>query len=175
MSKIPRAEWGVISMRHARGETIAKIAQDYGCTAPAIHYILKRQKHHADPVPAAAEAERRRAPQPAPPPVNGNRAGADEPVGERSFPGPAAARRVPALVAGLDARLHNEAEAVIAEFRDSFDAALAAGSPPARARLRRAAAELMRIGARTTIVLDRLGARETAARHGRDASRAPVR
>jgi hypothetical protein len=39
-----------------------------------------------------------------------------------------------------------------------FDAALAEGSPHERARLREAASNLMRVAARTTIVLDRLSA-----------------
>src|SRR5579875_227128 len=64
MSKIPQGEWNAIAARHARGETIAKIAHDYGCTAPAIHYILKRQRERtgpaatgaADPAAPASEA-----------------------------------------------------------------------------------------------------------------------
>jgi hypothetical protein len=59
---------------------------------------------------------------------------------------------------GLDDELHRRAEAAIALFRSSFDAALSEGSPCVRERLRQAAAELMRVAARTTIVLDRLNA-----------------
>ena len=43
-------------------------------------------------------------------------------------------------------------------FRSSFDAALMEGSPGVRERLRQAAADLMRVAARTTIVLDRVTA-----------------
>jgi hypothetical protein len=56
----------------------------------------------------------------------------------------------------LDAELHADVEAAILVFRSSFDAALADNSPVARERLRLAASDLMRVAARTTIVLDRL-------------------
>lgn len=67
---------------------------------------------------------------------------------------------------GLDSELHDRAEAAIETFRSSFDAALAEGSPRERARLREAASNLMRVAARTTIVLDRLNA--LSERSGRD-------
>src|SRR5215813_73523 len=44
MSKIPQGEWNAIAARYAEGESISRIAQSYGCTPPAIHYILKRNK-----------------------------------------------------------------------------------------------------------------------------------
>jgi len=59
---------------------------------------------------------------------------------------------------GLDDELHNRAEAAIETFRSCFDAALVDGSPQDRARLRQAASDLMRVAARTTMVLDRLSA-----------------
>ena len=52
----------------------------------------------------------------------------------------------------------DRAEAAIETFRSCFDAALAEGSSHERARLRQAASDLMRVAARTTIVLDRLNA-----------------
>jgi len=66
--------------------------------------------------------------------------------------------RASAFAAGLDRELHGRAEAAIEAFRSSFDAALADGSPVVRERLRQAASDLMRVAARTTIVLDRLNA-----------------
>jgi hypothetical protein len=63
-----------------------------------------------------------------------------------------------AFTAGLDSELHGRAEAAIEAFRSSFDAALAEGSPIVRERLRQAASDLMRVAARTTIVLDRMNA-----------------
>ena len=66
--------------------------------------------------------------------------------------------RASAFAAGLDRELHGRAEAAIEAFRSSFDAALVEGSPVVRERLRQAASDLMRVAARTTIVLDRLNA-----------------
>jgi hypothetical protein len=40
--KIPRNEWPRILSKYASGESIAQIGRDYGCTAPAIRYIIKR-------------------------------------------------------------------------------------------------------------------------------------
>jgi hypothetical protein len=66
--------------------------------------------------------------------------------------------RASALNDGLDVELHSRAEAAIETFRSCFDAALAEGSPQDCARLRQAASDLMRVAARTTMVLDRLSA-----------------
>jgi hypothetical protein len=40
--KIARKEWPKIVGRYKSGETIASIGRGYGCTAPAIRYIIKR-------------------------------------------------------------------------------------------------------------------------------------
>jgi hypothetical protein len=47
MSKIPQGEWSAIAARYAKGESISRIAQSYGCTPPAIHYILKQSRRKA--------------------------------------------------------------------------------------------------------------------------------
>ncbi len=52
MSKIPQGDWNAIAARYAKGESITRIAQSYGCTPPAIHYILKRSKQRAAQYPA---------------------------------------------------------------------------------------------------------------------------
>jgi hypothetical protein len=199
MSKIPQGEWSAIAARYAKGESITRIAQSYGCTPPAIHYILKRSKqraaHNAEQrlntqpesvmsvpgepsrptIPAASRAVEPRIEE------HGDRRSAlgeigalaarpaePRPVREAttSMPSeriqPAFAQRAavgaPALTAGLDSELHGRAEAAIAAFRSSFNAALVEGSPVVRQQLRRAASDLMRVAARTTIVLDRLNA-----------------
>lgn len=72
-------------------------------------------------------------------------------------PGPAH-RGQPAPLPGLDGELHLRAEAAIETFRSSFDEALTEGSPGVCERLRRAATDLMRVAARTTMVLDRVNA-----------------
>jgi transposase-like protein len=211
MAKIPQGEWSAIAERYSQGESISSIARRYGCTAPAIHYILKRNtestavpNHRPGLAPASTKAEvvqparigggengrsssaltARRAltVQATPPPPKGqyeqksNRDFAPFMDPARTERSPAAplqpergeprrVSRASALKAGLDAELHAEAEAAIHAFRSSFEAALAENVPAMRARLRQTASDLMRVAARTTIVLDRLNAGvRTAAR-----------
>lgn len=207
MSKIPQGEWNAITARHARGETIARIAHDYGCTAPAIHYILKRQKERTGAVSAGvnavaaplvgappampspgmrpatelrsaaglhpvtemrlptqprADAQRRES---APVPAIGLAARAEReeerqrerPEDSRLEPRQPAARGS-ALVADFDTALQSQIEESIEAFRVNLNAALADRSPMRREELRAAASDLMRMTARTMIVLDRLSA-----------------
>jgi hypothetical protein len=200
MSKIPQGEWSAIAARYAKGESITRIAQSYGCTPPAIHYILKRSKQRAAQNPEQrvngksdsamtfpSEPRKSTAPEPSraverrgeengigplvpsefrppagPPPLEPRPP--HQPVtpmlSQRSQPAlpSRGAGRNPAFTIGLDRELHGRAEAAIAAFRSSFDAALVEGSSDARQRLRQAASDLMRVAARTTIVLDRLNA-----------------
>ena len=221
MSKIPQGEWSAIAARHAQGESLSAIARSYGCTPPAIHYVLKRNgrqvveklEQPAEAAPTRSKEPHREAPpqtlrpngeiklslnrtnesasgggrDPAPPasgaahgeqrlapseqhlPPSEPRPVPSEPrpvpSGQRPVPelqqhrGPLhAASRALASTDGLDSELHDRAEAAIETFRSCFDAALAEGSPHDRARLRQAASDLMRVAARTTIVLDRLNA-----------------
>ncbi|MBV8120893.1 MAG: helix-turn-helix domain-containing protein [Alphaproteobacteria bacterium] len=235
MSKIPQGEWNAIAARYQSGESISQIARSYGCTPPAIHYILKRNRqqgpeiatqptalppaeaapvglvraHTSEPTSPAGQHPdrldvgsarsvlvRARVPEPeaalagrsgkftngvprptlavgdAPEPIANLPSGAGlgrgsmtlAPVrGSSGIPAtdPAAGHETVSRSApppGLDNELHLRAEAAIALFRSSFDAALAEGSPSVRERLRQAASDLMRVAARTTIVLDRLNA-----------------
>jgi hypothetical protein len=200
MSKIPQGEWSAIAERHAQGESLSAIARSYGCTPPAIHYVLKRNGRQAvekveqppEPAPSRSNEPHRETPpqtlrpngeiklslnrtnepagggsrEPAPP--------ASAPARSEHLPAPSeqhpvtelqqqrgpprTADRALASTDGLDSELHERAEAAIEAFRSCFDAALAEGSPQERARLRQAASDLMRVAARTTIVLDRLNA-----------------
>jgi hypothetical protein len=191
MSKIPQGEWSAIAARYEKGESISGIARGYGCTPPAIHYILKRHRQlpstpvmpltRARPGAAAAATVAAYAPEPTPP---GRITGKSEhyappPVLVRAGPPFAAASPPPAgrpdqrpalppPTPGLDSELHTRAEAAIAMFRSSFDAALMEGSPGVRERLRQAAADLMRVAARTTIVLDRVTAGTERPGHGQN-------
>ena len=199
MSKIPQGEWSALAARYAKGESITRIAQSYGCTPPAIHYILKRSKQRAAPnaehrLSTQPEAVMSLPGEPSRPTIlatlraveprieeHGDRRpalsgigpvaaqpAAQRPVREATASMPSeriqpsfsqqAAVGASALSAGLDSELHGRAEAAIAAFRSSFDAALTEGSPVVRQRLRQAASDLMRVAARTTIVLDRLNA-----------------
>jgi transposase-like protein len=193
MSKIPQGEWNAIAARYAQGESISRIAQSYGCTPPAIHYILKRNRQRTgqpldgrptlSPAPAttqatpeqvtpertsrAAAGENRATPDQAaaplpvgdqkPAPPREMRSDQRQQVPQRQ-PGSPRNQGASAFTAGLDSELHGRAEAAIEAFRSSFDAALAEGSPVVRERLRQAASDLMRVAARTTIVLDRMNA-----------------
>src|SRR5271169_6901143 len=168
MSKIPQGEWNAIAARYQNGESISNIARSYGCTPPAIHYILKRNRElpatairpimpgrptAAPAAPLGAGAPEPARPEraagksehamPSPTPV---RAGA--PI-MSSFRQPAAKLEqrpaAPPPTPGLDSELRGRAEAAIAMFRSSFDAALADVSPDLRERLRQAAADLMRV------------------------------
>ena len=205
MSKIPQREWGAIAARHAQGESLSAIARSYGCTPPAIHYVLKRNGQQAvEKVEQPAEAvpsrssELRREAHPPTLRSNGeiklspNRTNELASMSDREPALPAiglarseqqttaiglarseqqtaaepqrptgsfrTAGRSLAFTDGLDRELHERAEAAIETFRSCFGAALAEGSPHERARLRQAASDLMRVAARTTIVLDRLNA-----------------
>jgi hypothetical protein len=235
MSKIPQGEWSAIAARHARGETIARIAHDYGCTAPAIHYILKRQKERMGSVAADVEGgmntavpaattpagpspisrpapqlrlaaevrsaaeirsaeprsvpEVRSAPEPSPTaeprparaeePQRSNASvftvgpagGEPRPSDHRPAPQPFTARGS-ALKAGLDSELKSQMEEAIEAFRSNLNAALVDRSPARREELRAAASDLMRMAARTMIVLDRLSAvHDRAPGHASDYSR----
>ncbi len=207
MSKIPQGEWNAIAARYAQGELISAIARTYGCTPPAIHYILKNNRRRAaqqadhpvqEPskpsltvVESAQKPAASATPSVSEPDWNGqalsqsSKAQSAPATGQviasvgarRELPLPAAApmrseQRTPTVAQqpsrtfgrasagseGLDSELHDRAEAAIEIFRACFDAALAEGSPRERARLREAASNLMRVAARTTIVLDRLNA-----------------
>jgi transposase-like protein len=200
MSKIPQVEWSAIAARYAQGESISAIARTYGCTPPAIHYILKNNRRRTGErgeqpqqelrVPSVTVAEPAQKPsasavsdvnaadggvriqsEPAPEqataPVYARREALSQPAASaRSEQRMPFASQEPAHTAGqatagsdgLDSDLHNRAEVAIEAFRSSFEAALAEGSPGDRARLREAASNLMRVAARTTIVLDRLNA-----------------
>ena len=65
MSKIPQGEWSAIAARHAQGESLSAIARSYGCTPPAIHYVLKRNGRQAvETVEQPAEAAPSRSNEP---------------------------------------------------------------------------------------------------------------
>ena len=213
MSKIRQGEWVAIAARYAQGESISAIARTYGCTPPAIHYILKNYRRRIPQTGEQPGQERSRPsvivvepaqkpPASVVPDVNATDGGVrmqSEPTPEqtrmpiyarREAPSQPAAparseQRVPTVLShepahatgratagseGLDSELHDRAEAAIEAFRSSFDAALAECSPRERARLREAASNLMRVAARTTIVLDRLNALSERSVFGRGAN-----
>ena len=126
---------------------IARKAPMLQVTLPTKEHRPQRSDREFAPLLKPVRAER--SPTAGPPPERGK---------------PQRTRRASALTARLDAELHADVEAAILAFRSSFDAALADNSPVARERLRQAASDLMRVAARTTIVLDRLNSPASPAR-----------
>src|SRR5260370_25884196 len=64
--KIPHGEWPQILAKYAGGETIAQIGRDYGCTAPAIRYIIRRSGKLKDGAGEDSPPSRRKVLQPRP-------------------------------------------------------------------------------------------------------------
>jgi hypothetical protein len=133
--KIDHAEWALITARHNGGETFASIARSYGCTAPAIRYIVNRQVRG----PAAGTGA-------APPVVlegRALRAGAATETQARS---------------GIDRQLREQVNSDIAAFLVAFDAAFLRNSSMTRSALLEATDRLLRAGARTRLTLEQMAA-----------------
>jgi hypothetical protein len=111
--KIPQSDWPLIMSRYEAGETLASIARTYGCSPPAISYVVSRSR--ARQTAASPQAKRptggeahlvkaEAAPGAARPAINGVAAPGDGPGaapaafggGERQVrPSPSAAPRPP--------------------------------------------------------------------------------
>ena len=148
--KIARQEWPKILARYNSGETIAQISRAYGCTAPAIRYIIKRtgslkERAEASPSEAAGSAETRRAsPGRAAPVV------ADRPAAKM----PASATLERERAVGIE--LRNRVTADVAGFLVALDYVVIDNSAEALATLQDAADRLMRSTARVRLELERL-------------------
>lgn len=164
--KIPHQEWPAIRARHAGGESLASIARDYGCTGPAIRYIVNRPAAADDDRPPPAAAPRRATPpesRTAAPPVRAEPPAADAP-----------AREAPTTV-GIDPDLRRRVSSEIASFLAVFDSFLTESSPDSYDQLLDATDRLMRVAARTRIELERARTAEHARlRQGRSAARPRV-
>ncbi len=147
--KIPHGDWSAIRTRHAAGESLASIARDYGCTGPAIRYIINRPTDH----PASNGDAREEA---APPPAA---ASVPAPAPESVTPDPA-----PARSPGIDPELRWRVSSEIASFLTEFDSFLTSDSPARYDALLAATDRLMRIAARTHIELERARAADQTAR-----------
>ena len=161
--KIPRSEWPKIVAKYRAGETIAHIGRDYGCTAPAIRYIIKRS---GELRPAAIRE--------VPEPPLATRAEAQ--IGKGGLPrlkatGPA--DRV------LDTELRRRVSGDIASFLVALDQAVVEGSAGSAATLQDATDRLMRSIARIRLELERLLVEERTAgagsRHARSSAPRPAR
>ena len=150
--KIAHSEWPTILARYGKGETIAQIGRDYGCTAPAIRYIIKRSgllKSAAGrgeaPLQHVATQRRERA----------NVHGIVISSGRGS----------PKNVLG--AELRQRVSGDVACFLVALDQAVLDGSPESFAELQEATDRLMRSAARTRLELERLLSRRLKPEHER--------
>jgi hypothetical protein len=157
--KIPRTEWPRILSKYASGESVAQIGRDYGCTAPAIRYIIKRvgalrgdggdgpsSERKVPPAPTSRTAlgRQRNVPPPHVAAAAGNGAGA-------SLLGPE-----------LRARVTGDVVSVLA----ALDRAVLEGSVDSLTALREAVDSLMRSAARTRMDLGRILDGDEAAEFG---------
>jgi hypothetical protein len=143
--KIPRTEWPNIVARYGKGETIAQIGRDYGCTAPAIRYIIKRsgrlKVERADDGSRHQAAAKRRESNAS---IRSERARSENILG---------------------AELRQRVSGDVASFLVALDQVVLDGSLESVSSLQEATDRLMRSVARTRLelerVLDRPGAAET--------------
>lgn len=158
--KIDHGEWPAIVARHAGGETLASIARSYGCTAPAIRYIVNRPARASSTdsmtvSPAATNAARDVAA------TSGvTAAGQSEasPAGRANAPARSDVIEMPDRPkrSGIDRQLRELVNSDIAVFLVTFDAALLKNSADNRNALLEATDRLLRAGARTRIALERM-------------------
>lgn len=174
--KIPRKEWPRILSRYAGNETIAQIARDYGCTAPAIRYIIKRagmlkrdggaegpaskQKNLPSPPPARSKASSR---------PNHQRNAAAVPAHVSTTVGDGTGSRL--LGPELCARVTGDVVSVLA----ALDRAVVESSIASLEVLVDAVDSLMRSAARMRIELGKIRTGDEAAARGRHHSTAENR
>ncbi|CAO3429041.1 hypothetical protein [Azospirillum doebereinerae] len=175
--KIPHTEWLEIRTRYAAGESLASIARNYGCTGPAIRYIVNR--------PPQADGASDVTP-PAPPPT-GSGTGLPETAKRADAPGAGPATRIETPAAAptdrphsppgdrtpsdraqsdrppgdragtvsIDADLRWRVSSEIASFLTVFDSFLTESSSESYDDLLGATDRLMRVAARIRIELER--------------------
>ncbi len=158
--KIPHTEWPTIRSRHAAGQSLASIARDYGCTGPAIRYIVNR--------PADADGMVGTAPPPQGGDLSDNnqRPAAEAPPTDQKARVPTrkddarpdaagSVSEAATAVHGFDAELRWRVSSEIASFLAVFDSFLTDSSPETYDQLLGATDRLMRVAARTRIELER--------------------
>jgi len=124
--KIARDQWPLIAERRRKGETFKSIARSYGCTPPAIRYIVG---HDLGRQAGSRDVEKRSA-----------RLETSQPTEEGS-------------IGAIDSALRDRVNSDIAAFVVAFDNVLDDGTPQNRRALLDATDRLMRAGARTRICL----------------------
>jgi hypothetical protein len=153
--KIPRSEWSTILAKYSGGETIAQIGRDYGCTGPAIRYIIKRNgmlKDQSGGARAAALGGRVRTSSP----ESARDPGVRRPVA--SAPLAATLSERPGNIA-LEPELRQRVSGDVASFLVALDHVVLEGSLASVADLQEATDRLMRSIARTRLELEHLVSR----------------
>jgi len=141
--KIPHGEWPQILAKYAGGETIAQIGRDYGCTAPAIRYIIRRSGR-------LKSVSGRKVLQPRP--LTSASGGA----GRRPLPHRASADRPGTSASLLGTQLLTRVTGDTVSFLAALDHAVLESSPGSLTVLQDAIDALMRSAARTRIELGRM-------------------
>jgi hypothetical protein len=148
--KISRDEWDRITSRHATGESLARIAHDYQCTAPAIRYIIQKNRKTLQNNGTAAE----------PPQIRDTPGGTpvllpaevDSPLHLRPPPQP----NLEKIVRGsFNADCLRMVILEFSEFLVASDAVTAEGTAEAFDRLRERTDSLLRLAARVRIEVER--------------------
>jgi hypothetical protein len=147
--KIPRTEWPKIIATYSSGQTIAEIGRRYGCTAPAIRYIIKQngmlKSDRAGAASAIVEPQR----------LLHREIHSMAEKGKRTRPSiPTAARTESGAVLRQELRLRLSGD--IASFLVSFDEAVARSSMKSLTDLLEATDSLMRSAARTRLEIERI-------------------
>jgi hypothetical protein len=139
--KIPHGEWPNILARYRKGETMAELARAYGCTGPAIRYILKRSG-----LPSGEGGGERGAA------VSHGSAARPEALSTMT----AAPSLRPIRGHFLGPELRQRVSGDVASFLVALDYVDLEGSPESLANLQEATDRLMRSTARTRLELERL-------------------
>ena len=156
--KIPVSEWKAIAARRNAGEALAHIARDYGCTGPAIGYIVNRFASRGGASTqiqsrAAAEGKAWKAAHRAQATLSeGQHAGTTSLLSPSA---PIVAKSAGSKMAALDPAVRERITGDIAAFLYALDAIVRAPGPENMDQLREAADRLMRAAARVRIELER--------------------
>lgn len=156
--KISRNEWPRILSKYASGESIAQIGRDYGCTAPAIRYIIKRAGALKDDGGGDGPSERKMS-QSATSRLRTSRSISRGP--QKARPSPATPQVVTAAEDGTSAgllgpELRGRVTGDVVSVLAALDRAVLEGSIDSLKALREAVDSLMRSAARTRIDLGRI-------------------
>jgi len=157
--KIARTEWKVIAGRYAAGESLARIARDYGCTAPAIRYVVQQasklgfrsESEVAEDLSARARGGA----------IERQSAARTDPVADSTEASPdlsasrTAAMHAESGLSGFDPGLRDMVTVEVSTFLVALDSVMVSPASVDFDRLRGATDRLLRAAARVRIELER--------------------